>query len=361
MAEQTAAQARDGNQQKRPAETETTGYNTRNKNLRPIYNPDPPPPQKKTKRKPSKPQAAAGRPAHAIDVELADVQVPSTTAPHTSVSHYQQVNKHTSAGPNDVNLAMNDWIIGEVNQNKPSSNAFHLPTSTAEMPNDPSIEAQVQQVLLNTASHLAKGNQSNGFYPHRYVVRGPEQKKLGLNSLNILEYLHGILRMIKDKAVPSISKPYIYAHLEEIIEDAREFDWATAVRPWSEEIFTLIAEGQLPEGWASQQKIQMLRMATARASTAKLTATTTHSHSNKINNQTRPRQAPNTVENLRGGSPCVDYNSQRGCQLQSGHIVNGRKVVHICAFCLWYSASTFPHPECYCRNRQRHNTSTHFQ
>lgn len=163
--------------------------------------------------------------------------------------------------------------------------------------------------------------------------------------------------MIKDKAVPSNAKPYIYAHLEEVIEDARHYDWATAVRPWSEEIFTLIAEGSLPEGWASQQKIQMLRMTMSRASTAKLPAQVNQSY----NTQPRPRQATIPSDNLRGGTPCIDYNSQHGCQQASGHLVNRRKVVHICAFCLWHSAATFPHPECYCRNRQRHNTCNHFK
>lgn len=250
---------------------------------------------------------------------------------------------------------MNDWIIGHVNPKRTAPLQPGLPLSTAQMPNDPSLEAQVHQVLLNTASNIAKGNQNNGFYPHKYVDRGPEKKKLGLNSLTVLEYLHGILRMIKDSIVPSNIKPYIYAHLEEVIEDAREYDWATAVRPWSEEIFTLIAEGRLPEGWANQNKIQMLRMTMSRASTARLTT----SNAQTSFTQNKPRQTANTTD-LRGGSPCVDFNSQHGCQLSSGHISNGKKVVHICAFCLWHSAAVYPHPECYCRNRQRYNNNNHF-
>lgn len=331
MAEQSAAQPRDAPQQKRQATDDIQGYNTRNKALRPIYNPPEELPRTKTKKAPKKPAAAAGKSQDAIAVDTSDVTViPATPAPAPSVRHYQpvpNVNIPSQLGPNDTALAMNDWIIGQVQKENTSARAFHLPMSASEMPKDTSLEAQVQQVLLNTATHLAKGNQNKGFYPHNYVTRGPEKKKLGLNSLTLLEHLHGILRMIKDQAVPSNIKPYLYSHLEEVIEDARQYDWVTAVRPWSEEIFTLVSDGSLPEGWASHHKIQMLRMTVSRASTARIIPTAPTSQFN----QNRPRQ-PTQNDNLRGGTPCVDFNSQHGCQQPSGHNVNGRKVVHICAF-----------------------------
>lgn len=127
------------------------------------------------------------------------------------------------------------------------------------MPADPQLEAQVQNVLLNTASHLAKGNVPSGFYPHKYVRRGPEKKHMGLNTLTTVEYIGGIFKMIKDPAVPANIKPYLYSHMEELVEDAADYDWQTAVRPWSEEIFTLIAEGRLAEGWADHSPPNSLR------------------------------------------------------------------------------------------------------
>lgn len=229
------------------------------------------------------------------------------------------------------------------------------------MPADPQLEAQVQNVLLNTASHLAKGNVPSGFYPHKYVRRGPEKKHMGLNTLTTVEYIGGIFKMIKDPAVPANIKPYLYSHMEELVEDAADYDWQTAVRPWSEEIFTLIAEGRLAEGWADHSKIQMLRMTISRASTAKLS---TYNQSNN-NFQARSRQPgsnpPQSNESLRGGSPCINFNSPQGCHLQSGHFANGKKLLHICAFCLWNSATPHPHAECYCRNKQRFNNQGHFQ
>lgn len=161
--------------------------------------------------------------------------------------------------------------------------------------------------------------------------------------------------MIKDPVVPAKIKPSLYSHMEEIVEDAATYDWQTAVRVWSEEVFTMIAEGQLTDGWADHQKIQMLRMTISRASTAKISPSPTYQN----NAQTGPRQTPSATsqpnDSLRGGSPCINYNSPQGCQFQSGHYVSGKKLLHICAFCLWNAATPHPHPECYCRNKQRFN------
>lgn len=186
MAQQTTAQTKEANQQKRPAEEDIPGYNTRNKGLRPVYNPQMDLTQNKPKKKAPKASAAAGKPTDAIDVQQDDANLPRSSAPAPPVRHClsaSDVNIPRQPGPSDNALDMNDWIIGQVNTQKPSASAFILLMSVADMPKDTSLEAQVQQVLLNTASSLAKGNQTNGLFPHKYVVRGPEKKKLGLLSL----------------------------------------------------------------------------------------------------------------------------------------------------------------------------------
>lgn len=213
---------------------------------------------------------------------------------------------------------MNQWLINEAPKHKGSFSFNNLPTSAAGIPNDPQLEAQVQNVLLNTASTLAKGNVHSGLFPHKYVARGPEKKKMGLNALTAIEYIGGIFKMIKDPVVPAKIKPYLYSHMEEIVEDAADYDWQTAVRPWSEEIFTLMADGRLPEGWVSHQKIQMLRMTISRASTAKLNGQGAYFNAP----QPRQRQPPAAAggsqpnESLRGGSPCINFNSPQGCAFQ---------------------------------------------
>lgn len=69
---------------------------------------------------------------------------------------------------------------------------------------------------------------------------------MGLNALTAIEYIGGIFKIIKDPNVPAHIKPYLYTHMEELVEDAADYDWQTAVRPWSEQIFTLIAARRPP-------------------------------------------------------------------------------------------------------------------
>lgn len=344
-------------QAKRAVEENIQGPNTRNKALRPAYNPAPTA-KKDTAPNKAKSQKTKGNTRQqedAMDVHQHDVvHLGTASGGHVGFSNVN--NPSTLRGSE---YAMNEWLINEAPKHKGSFSFNPLPTTAAAIPNDPQLEAQVQNVIMNTASHLAKGN-VQALYPHKYVLRGPEQKRMGLNSLTAIEYLGGIFNMIKDPVVPSNIKPYLYSHMEEIVEDAAAYDWQTAVRPWSEQIFTLIAEGRLPEGWAAHQKIQMLRMTISRASTAKL-----HQLGyNATNTQARTRQpsAIQTQQNdsLRGGSPCINFNIPQGCPLQTGHYVSGKKLLHICAFCLWNSATPHPHAECYCRNKQRFNAQGHF-
>lgn len=132
--------------------------------------------------------------------------------------------------------------------------------------------------------------------------------------------------MIRDDALPNDIKPLLLSHMEEMIHNARDYDWQQAVQPWSEVVFTLISEGLLT--WDSVDKIQMLRMTISRASTACLPAS---SFKEAPARPRAPAQQPNS-EQFKGGTPCFNYNGQQGCSLQSGHLVNGRRAIHVCAF-----------------------------
>lgn len=96
MAEKAVTQSAGSPRPKRQAEEQVPGYNTRNKGLRPFYNPQPEEPQNKPKKKPGKPKAAAGKPQDAIDVQTVDVNLPAASAQVASVGHYQP--------PADVNI-----------------------------------------------------------------------------------------------------------------------------------------------------------------------------------------------------------------------------------------------------------------
>lgn len=177
-----------------------------------------------------------------------------------------------------------------------------------------------------------------------------------MNSLSISDHCWAIFPIIKDESVPSDIKPYLVTHIDQILEDTRDYSWAGAVRPWSNEVFSRVAEGRFSNGWASSHEIQLLRISISQASTAKITT---------ISDSKNPRQGQqqpyNNNDQLRGGPPCMNFNSARGCSLQSGHFSNGQKLLHICAFCLINAAAARPHSEVYCRNRQRQSATSHFQ
>lgn len=147
------------------------------------------------------------------------------------------------------------------------------------------------------------------------------------------------------------------------MEDTCSFDWATAVRPWSEEVFSQVAQGRL--SWASTPAIQMLRMSMARASTAKIIHSDTqprnpanNSYQNFSQNRSRAQSGP-TNDIFRGGPPCDHYNSPNGCNFPSSHIIRGKRMIHVCRFCLLHTSASNQHSEVNCNNKARLSTN-HF-
>lgn len=212
------------------------------------------------------------------------------------------------------------------------------------------VEQRVYDILATTASTLSRGNLRQGPYPYpfKYVLRGTERQRVGINSVSLPEHLWGIVRMIRDDKLDPQLRPYLNTHLCEVIEDSCDFDWFN-VRRWSEEVFGLIAEDRLPGGWAASPRIQMLRMSISRL---RIGTQYNNKDSNyrDLNKKTPPLQAH--TNELRGG-PCQAYNSPAGCNLQSGHVQNGRKQQHVCTFCLFNSCAAYTHPETQCRNKTK--------
>lgn len=281
--------------------------------------------------------------------------------PSTSVSAQlsQNVNNAIAKQPTSANYDMNAWLLAATAPPPPFPGSHHLPMSANDFSHNEQLEEKVSHIIETTANTLARGNVRPGSFPFKYVRRGPDQTKATINSLTPIEHLWAIFRMINDEAVQPDIKPYLLQHIQEILEDARLYYWATAVRLWSEEVFGLIAEGRLPQGWRSTEDIKMLRVTMSRASTARLPL-----NRDQIGKEQFPkgRQQSGYVipDSQKGGSPCINFNGPQGCSQQSGHFINGRKVLHICAFCLWNTAVPHPHSEHYCRNKQRFNGAHHF-
>lgn len=259
----------------------------------------------------------------------------------------------TSNKNNNNNMAT--WLTDQARRIRPAPMANALPLSSRDIRQTDDIEAQVSQILATTAHHLTAGKQTPGEFPFKYVRRGHDMKRPSVNSLSLQEHLWGITRMIRDELIPQHIKPYLYLHLEDILEDACDYEWSSAVRPWSEECFGMVAERRL--AWEDSSRVQLLRMSMSRTSTARI------NQARDLGNfQHRQRQGFQQTphDQLRGGPPCPDFNSERGCQHQSGHVVSGRRMIHICAYCLNNTASTNTHSEARCRTKQKH-ANYHFQ
>lgn len=254
----------------------------------------------------------------------------------------------------DRHKDMNQWVINKALALQPAATSSHtMPMSVRDLHDDDDLDVRVQNILANTASGIARGNARPGLFPYKYVFRD-DLKRATMNSLSVSDHCWAIFRMIRDETIPQDIKPYLYSHVEQVLEDSRSYNWQTAVRPWSNEVFSRVAEGRFSNGWASHGEIQLLRISMSQTSTAKLAVTADTPHSG------RQSQPTFNNDNLRGGPPCLSYNSQKGCNLQSGHIANGQKLIHICAFCLFNSSVARPHSEFYCRNRQRQGANNHF-
>lgn len=91
-----------------------------------------------------------------------------------------------------------------------------------------------------------------------------------MTSLSISDHCWAIFRMIRDESVPEDIKPYLLTHVEQVLEDNRDYSWQNAVRHWSNQVFSRVAEGHFSHGWASSHEIQMLRILISRMSTARL-------------------------------------------------------------------------------------------
>lgn len=219
-------------------------------------------------------------------------------------------------------------------------------TRDPEFLDDDVTSQHVRNILASTAHQLSSGNNKPGIYPHKLVFRGPEKKRIPLNNTTLAEHLWGILLIVKDPKVDPRIKPTLLAHLEDVIEDACDFQWP-AVRRWSEETFSLVAENRLPNGWFSTHRIQLLRVSMSKIDNAKI------NFDEEQPAQRKQYVAPQQPDNLKGGPPCSAFNSQSGCTLQSGHTVGGRRMLHICSYCLLQCSTGYQHSEASCRNKMK--------
>lgn len=191
--------------------------------------------------------------------------------PHNPRSTSRHQNEAMALTQDNNNEPSPAWIISQAlgtQQPNHQPTAAFLPTSAVPGNYDEEVEAKVNHILTTTAHQLASGPGKTGLFPHKYISWGPDRKRPGFNMLSLSEHVWGIFMLMKEQKVPLNTKPLLYKHIQNIVEDACMFDWTTAVRPWSEEVFSQVNEGRLT--WDDSASIQMLRMSMSRTTVAKI-------------------------------------------------------------------------------------------
>lgn len=94
----------------------------------------------------------------------------------------------------------------------------------------------------------------------------------------------------------------------------------------------------------------MMRLSISHASTARLSIT----NAKDIPKYKPSNNAGFNQDMLKGGPPCRDFNSTNGCSLPLGHLRAGKKMIHICSFCLNNTSAANPNSEAECRNKLRY-------
>lgn len=281
--------------------------------------------------------------------------------PATFVNNYGRAQKAASASrPDSTPWAA--WSTAHQMDVPKARNTSSLHNAAHEALYGDRIESQVQQLLASSVHTLARGKVDVKDFPYKYIQRGPEKVNASINSVSMAEHLWGIFRMLHDHKTDPDIKPCLMLHMEQIVEDGREFEWATGVRRWSEETFSRIAEGRMLNGWHSYDEIKRLRMIISQSKPISTHQPPTQKEQSYKRHTQGSQQG---YEMLRGSPPCPAYNSTTGCNLNSGHISNGKRMVHICAFCLHNTSAVNPHPEAQCRNKIRltgsNASASHFQ
>lgn len=165
---------------------------------------------------------------------------------------------HARASASD-NLPWAAWSTAQQLGSQRPPNTGNRPTSLQDPVYNDTIDSQVRQLLASSVHTLGKGKVEVKDFPYKYIQRGPEKVNATINSVSMAEHLWGMFRMLHDSKTDPDTKPCLMIHMEQIVEDGREFDWASGVRRWFEEVFSHLAEGRLVNGWHSYDEIQRLK------------------------------------------------------------------------------------------------------
>lgn len=160
-------------------------------------------------------------------------QAPAKAKPRKSAIAKQNNNNNiATARPDPISalLAKNRRMIESVGfNNGPRPPTLYL-ISTRDLAWDDDLDRRATATLSATLPNIAKGNHNKPWvFPFKYVYRGADMKRVIFNSVSLAEHLWGIFLIIRDNAVDNEVKPYLLVHMEQVLEDSCEDEWATAL------------------------------------------------------------------------------------------------------------------------------------
>ena len=230
----------------------------------------------------------------------------------------------------------------------PDTDTLHQPQTIKDLEADAAIQQRVAKALQ---SALLPEPRSKLTHPHHFIFRGQKRDNTGLAELTVSEYLAGFLEMMELRAPESAEKAYMYHHFSRVLNNARTYEWPS-VRHWSEEVCTRISEGKLT--WRSTYEIDRMELQMAHD---RRTVHASEGRSASATGNTYDID-PNVLK-ARPGPPCRAYQTGE-CTHQGDHVTNRQRSLHVCAYCVYYKCSLFPHPEKECRAKYNSHAESGF-
>ena len=230
----------------------------------------------------------------------------------------------------------------------PDTDTLHQPQTIKDLEVDSAIQQRVAKALQSALLPEPRGKLT---HPHHFIFRGQKWDNTGLAELTVSEYLAGFLEMMELRAPESEEKAYMYHHFSRVINNARTYEWPS-VRHWSEEVCTRISEGKLT--WRSTYEIDRMELQMAHG---RRTVHVSEGRSASATGNTYDMD-PNVLK-ARPGPPCRAYQTGE-CTHPGDHVTNRQRSLHVCAYCVYYKCSLFPHPEKECRAKYNSHAESGF-
>ena len=220
----------------------------------------------------------------------------------------------------------------------------------------------VNELLVAAGTELGKKRGNTIVAPHRYVIRGNKNEKISMEEATWAEYFAALCRMMKDRSIPASWLDPLREHMHQLATMATKWDWHTC-RQWSELVFTMIADGSLPFGWADQYALKDVQrdvcLTGTRLNKQKYATHNTHNdhkNDNAYNTQTKHTKSEphrNEYSKDTDGKPCYQWNWGIECGHTTSHGLQPDRKCHLCAWCAVKYAKANGHQEKVCQNKRR--------